>query len=477
MTSKTRRLALLASGTLSFVWASVGTANVVISAKPTQNMTCAGSECSPTAKRAVLNVGELATMLAAGDVHVESNKGAKDIEIAAALSWTSTNTLTLDAYRSITFSKPVVVAGTGGLTIKTNDGGTGGDFRFLKHGHVEFWDTASSLTINGQGYALAKSIGEVARLAKRSEFVALAKSINVSKRTYTSSPINFLKTTLEGLGNTISNFTIVDSGDVCVGLIGCTDPSESMVVRDLRLEEVNVTGTGFRQSIGALAGANYGIIVNAYSTGQVSATNQNSAVGGLIGSTLGISAISRSYSTASVSGTGSGDIVGGFVGALGGPIDQSYAAGTVSGADNAVVGGFVGEQDSGIISNSYALGAVSGGQNASVGGFVGWNSSGSSLSDSYSLGSVTGGTGSTVGGFIGKDFTTSGLSDVYWNLDTSGISDPSKGAGNIANDTGITGLTTTQFQSGLPSGLVSSIWAEKPTVNDWYPYLVIIEGK
>src|SRR5947199_10854886 len=32
-------------------------------------------------------------------------------------------------------------------------------------------------------------------------------------------------------------------------------------------------------------------------------------------------------------------------------------------------------------------------------------------------------------------------SDIYWDMDTSGITDPSKGAGNIANDPGIAGVT------------------------------------
>ena len=62
--------------------------------------------------------------------------------------------------------------------------------------------------------------------------------------------------------------------------------------------------------------------------------------------------------------------------------------------------------------------------------------------------------------------------NTYWDLDTSGISDPHKGAGNVADDEGITGLTTEQFQAGLPSGFTSLIWAQKAARNSGYPYLI-----
>ena len=55
------------------------------------------------------------------------------------------------------------------------------------------------------------------------------------------------------------------------------------------------------------------------------------------------------------------------------------------------------------------------------------------------------------------DNPSSSLSDAYWNTDTSGITNLSQGAGNIANHPGITGLTTAQFQSGLRSGLDPSV--------------------
>jgi hypothetical protein len=68
MTS-THRIALaalsLALGTLA------AKADVSISNKPTQDMTCDAGVCTATAKKAVLNVGDLQNMLASGDATVK----------------------------------------------------------------------------------------------------------------------------------------------------------------------------------------------------------------------------------------------------------------------------------------------------------------------------------------------------------------------------------------------------------------------
>jgi hypothetical protein len=111
--------------------ASTAQAAVEISSKPTQNMTCTGGICSPTAKKAVLNVTDLANMLASGDVTVKSDSIAQDIDINDALTWTSTHRLALNAYHSIIFRQSVTVAGVGGLSITPDEGGDSGDFYFL----------------------------------------------------------------------------------------------------------------------------------------------------------------------------------------------------------------------------------------------------------------------------------------------------------------------------------------------------------
>ena len=129
------------------------------------------------------------------------------------------------------------------------------------------------------------------------------------------------------------------------------------------------------------------------------------------------------------------------------------------------------------ISRNFATGAVTGGQQTADGGFVGLIDCENgppcpTAIDTYSTGSPTGGTISLVGGFVGNDGSDgSGISYAYWDMSTSGISDPGQGAGNTPNDPGITGFTTAQLQSGLPDGFDPSVWAESSTVNDGLPYL------
>lgn len=162
---------------------STAEAAVVISKKPTQNMTCSGGVCSPTAADAILNVDDLAGMLAGSDIKVVSDSNAVDIDIAAAFGWASANRLTLDSYRSITFKRAVTVAGPGGLALTVNDGGSGGDYAFVRTGRVEFWDLTSSLVIGGNAYRLENKISRLARDIKHNPagFYALAKSHNASK--------------------------------------------------------------------------------------------------------------------------------------------------------------------------------------------------------------------------------------------------------------------------------------------------------
>jgi len=73
-----------------------------------------------------------------------------------------------------------------------------------------------------------------------------------------------------------------------------------------------------------------------------------------------------------------------------------------------------------------------------------------------------------VGGLIGYDGAQAGsLSDTYWDTDTSGVTNLSQGPGNITNDPGITGLTTAQFQSGLPQGFGSEDLGRESEHHRW----------
>src|SRR3954452_4563288 len=163
---------------LALACSTASQADVSISNKPTQNMSCEAGVCTATAQKAVLDVTDLANMLSSGDVAVKTGTVAKDIAIDQPLTWTATSRLTLDAQRSVIVKKQVTVAGQGALTVTTNDGGSGGELLFKNKGSVTFWHTSSSLAINGQSYMLVQDIATLAAniAANPSGAFALANS-------------------------------------------------------------------------------------------------------------------------------------------------------------------------------------------------------------------------------------------------------------------------------------------------------------
>jgi hypothetical protein len=485
-----QRIAVVAALVASGI-PSVADANVSISNKPTKNMSCTAGVCSPTAKKAVLNVGDLANMLATGDVKITSDGLAQDIEIDAGLSWTSPQRLTLDSYRSIVFSKSLTVAGPGALTITTNGGGPGGDFVFFGKAHVEFWELNlrfDRLTINGQAYELAKNIKQIARafeLAERrggSAYVALAKDYDAARDGIYAHPVvaGELSGALEGLGNIVSNLTIKDSTDRYVGFVALTN-FENGMVRDFALAATTVDASENQQNPqyvgGLIADAEY-VVFRCFVTGRVSA-GPNAYVGGLVGQLY--SDIRQSHADILIA-AGDGSLVGGLVGySHEGRALQSFAAGGILGGNDSIVGGLLGEGWTNgfgtLTEDSYSTVSVSGGENAEAGGLVGatlsYRGGKNVVRGSYSTGAVTGGTGGTVGGFIGS-YTSSGndISNAYWDIDTSGINDLSQGCGNIEDCPGVTGLTDAQLESGLPAGFDPSVWGQDASINNGYPYLL-----
>ncbi|HLY07360.1 MAG TPA: GLUG motif-containing protein [Rhizomicrobium sp.] len=296
-----------------------------------------------------------------------------------------------------------------------------------------------------------------------------------------------------------------------------------------RIQRVSATGEvtniGAKGGyLGGLVGANYGTIQWSSSAAEVGGGTAD--FGGLVGENDG-GTISHSSASGAVSGDGgAGGLVGqnggtitrcfatgivsiakGSAGGLAGEngnnvgvISESYSTGTVSNKGRAQIGGLVGVNFASGISESYSTGAVVGGNETWLGGFLGWNYDGT-VTQAYSTGLVSTSARRLIaivwlrsptqidarsyfavkhpnhrtseGGFVGYDDSkTGGFSDAYWDTDTSGITSLSQGAGNISNDPGITGLTTEQFQSGLPSGFDPKIWAEDSSINNGFPYLI-----
>jgi len=162
--------------------------------------------------------------------------------------------------------------------------------------------------------------------------------------------------TFDGYGHAISHLYLSLTG-TGVGLFA----SNTGLIRNLRVLDANING---ENSVGALAGLNYGTIAYCSSSGSVNATDNY--VGGLVGGCMGL--VENSFSTCSVHT--SSQEAGGLAGtATTADFVNCYATGAVS-ADVAIAGGLVGRYWSGTIQNCYALGITSAGEYP--GGLIGW---------------------------------------------------------------------------------------------------------
>jgi hypothetical protein len=443
-------------------------ADVVISSGSTQNMSCSAGVCAPTAADAVLSIDDLQTLMQSQDVKVVTGSGAVNIVVADAFS--ITHTLTLDATQSVTI-EATVTAINSGLAIVTNDGGSGGDLVFLGNGRGDIHQ-GSTLAIDGNAYTLVFGMKGLVAAAKHDRFIALGHSFRAPNKEYPRAPIASFSGILEGLGNTIAALQIssADTNANGIGLFGTTvvDGSDVPELRDLGLPSVVIDTVSSTGPVGALAGLNAGTIVNCWSDGLI--YDHQSSAGGLVGNNAGD--ISRSRSAMSIPGYAGSQWVGDLVGYNTGSIDQSFTTGGVSTFQNA--GGLVGGNEGGTIANSYSKASAEGQDEAVVGGLVGVNDNSAvpGFRNSYAAGPV-GGSGSslTTGGFVGIDDNGTGV-DAYWVMSRRTISDPSQGAGNVANDPGITGLKGPQIKSALPSGFDPAVWGQAHGINSGYPYLL-----
>lgn len=494
--SRKQRLLLGAATLLATASISGAQATVEISSKATANMNCSGGVCSPTAANAVLNAGDLETMLASGNVSVTTTGAgvqADDIVVAAPISWSASGTLSFDAWRSIAVEAAVSVNGLSGMSLITNDGGSNGTLWFSQTGNIAFANLSSQLFINRSTFTLAGDIKTLAADIGANAFgnYALATSYDAKNDgTYTASPLPDFGGVFTGLGNSISNISIDDqTTSDFVGLF--RQVYSNGIVQNVGLADPAIAGPAGTSSayseIGGLAGLADGLLFNDTVTGGevTSGNNQYGAVGGLAGGVSSYqqwvaSAIDCSSSAYITSGSNSS--VGGLVGTIYSPgqsaaiVAQSWATGAVSTGSNVSAGDLVGSNGVGTNDNtesivdSYATGNVAVSSSSSGGGLVGYNDS--AISASYSTGAPTG-RASGLGGLIGYDAAKSGsLKDTYWDTTTSGITNLAQGAGNIANDPGIRGLSTKQLTAKLPKGFGKTIWKESKKLNGDLPYLI-----
>ena len=250
-------------------------------------------------------------------------------------------------------------------------------------------------------------------------YTKLACDPNLAGRPYTTAVIapdtpdtnyNFngisFKGVFDGDGHTISNLAI-DTAGADNDYLGLFDRIESSgaQVKNLGIENINITGGAYSDHLGGLCGWNYeGTITNCYVTGSVDGSYY---LGGLCGKNGDWGnpggTITNCYADGSVTGGVNSDYLGGLCGENYGTITNCYATGSVTGGDNSwYLGGLCGGNYEGTITNCYATGSVAGGDNSDrLGGLCGYNSYGT-ITNCYATGAVTGGDSSYyLGGLCG----------------------------------------------------------------------------
>ena len=212
--------------------------------------------------------------------------------------------------------------------------------------------------------------------------------------------------TFDGDNHTISGL-IVTGSDEYAGLFGYIGSGGT--VKNVKLENVQITSDYQYAYVGGVAGNNDGAIENCSVSGSVSGNSTYNSVGGVVGYQGGGS-ITGCSSSATVQGTGS---VGGVVGQTnsGAILTACYATGKVTlesnNSDNHYAGGVVGVNGaSSTLTACYATGSVtgSGGGTIYAGGVTGTNDFGTLTACYHANGTVSGRDGATTGGVAGRNY-------------------------------------------------------------------------
>ena len=404
-----------------------------------------------------------------------TSAGLGDIIVNSGIAWTSSHTLSLDAYNAIAVNAPITLT-AGTLNLTAANGGVGVNSTITVNGAgsvvvsatsqpdisttgLTFGNGASinygatnqggTFVLNGLSYTLVYTMAQLDAI-DGTEAVggtavatygpglagdyALATNLKATGTTYTQALIAASATTpftgmLDGLGHTITGLTIAASGKSYVGLIG----DSSGTVSNLGMAGGNISG---QSEVGGLVGYNNGgALQNSYASNTVSGSGE--FIGGLVGESEH-GTVETSYATGKVSGGASSFDIGGLVGLNEfGMVETSYATGAVSGPNN--VGGLVGLNFGATVQTSHATGAVSGGSN--LGGLVGSNSILGSVQTSFATGAVSG--SSDLGGLVGYN------SFLVENSYATGAVSGSSELG------GLVGYNESTVQSSYATGAVS----------------------
>jgi hypothetical protein len=388
----------------------------------------------------------LSSNLESNDVVIFSSDGATpgggDIFVNQAVSWSSTNSLVLSAYRHVVVNQPISGPnsdliylyadnlGTGTGTVSFSGAGSvtigGAGVLYLFYNPTSYasptdyspWITgphAALMLVNSlgiEGDEVSGTHGLQAMATNLAGNYALGRDIDASATAGWNSGAGFVPIgnavtpftgKLYGVAQTITNLRINRPTTDHVGLFGQIDASGE--VSNVVFDGAHITG---QEHVGTLAGINHGLVT--FITGSAGSIIGNGYdVGGLVGFHDG-GIISSSSFSGTVANSGSGTRTGGLVGANWGTINDSSSAASVSGWRE--VGGLAGGSAGSIVGSS-ATGPVSG-TGDDVGGLVGhvW---GNAITDSHATGTVTS-AGMYTGGLVGYNAGNVGLSYATGNV-------------------------------------------------------------
>ena len=231
-------------------------------------------------------------------------------------------------------------------------------------------DPGYTVSEDGKTYTVTtaeglKNIAELVNGGKTDINITLDKNIDLTGKEWT--PIGNYEQqytgTFDGGNHIITGLTVNQSGTDHVGLFGTV--GKGGMVKDVRLENVNISVSDGGSYLGGIVGESGGTIENCSVSGSISGSDQ---IGGIAGGNIGT--ITACTATGSVSG---GQMVGGIVGenSENGAIIACTATGSVLGKDH-YAGGIAGYNDNSTVTACYhAKGNVSGA--SGVGGAVGEN--------------------------------------------------------------------------------------------------------
>ena len=280
--------------------------------------------------------------------------------------------------------------------------------------------------------------------------------------------ILFFSGAVEGNDHVISNLWINLPADDFIGLFGYAAKSS---FSNIHVDTAHILGL---DNVGTLVANLFdnGSIENC-SAINVSVTGNNST-GGLVGGFLTNSSISKSHAI--------GDVVGAVqVGGLAGTgwnniqLTECYSEGTVTATF--LVGGLIGAfpfafSGQSIINNSYSRASVVA-NSERAGGLIGGADNALIVKNSYSTGTAT--APQSAGGVIGF-WGGITMENMYFDTESSGMTEGVGGFGGAPAPTNIIGKTTAEMKTSemvdlLNAGIPNGPWSINSNENDGYPIL------